>query len=91
MIYFLDNTIIDAISKQQPDSYRVVAKECQDSNGKYWRGIVVFNPTNIKYVKVRHSFITTDTLDELKIWCDLHFLSSNDIHVERCKPQKMQQ
>ena len=83
MIYFLENTIVDAMSKQQPDSYRVVAKECQDSDGKYWRGMVVFDPTDTKHIKVRQIFITTDTLDELKIWCDLHFLSLNDIHVER--------
>ena len=83
MIYFLENTIVDAISKQQPDSYRVVAKECQDSDGKYWRGMVVFDPTDTKHVKVRQIFITTDTLDELKIWCDLHFLSLNDIHIEK--------
>ena len=83
MIYFLENTIVDAMSKQQPDSYRVVAKECQDSDGKYWRGMVVFDPTDTKHIKVRQIFITTDTLDELKIWCDLHFLSLNGIRVER--------
>ena len=83
MIYFLENTIIDAMSKQQPDSYRVVAKECQDNDGKYWRGMVVFDPTDTKHIKVRQIFITTDTLDELKIWCDLHFLSLNCIHIER--------
>lgn len=83
MIYFLENTIVDAMSKQQPDSYRVVAKECQDSDGKYWRGMVVFDPTDTKHIKVRQIFITTDTLDELKIWCDLHFLSLNCIHIER--------
>lgn len=82
MIYFLENTIVDAMSKQQPDSYRVVAKECQDSDGKYWRGMVVFDPTDTKHIKVRQIFITTDTLDELKIWCDLHSLHSNDICVE---------
>ena len=48
----------------------------------FWRGMVVSDPTDIKHVKVRQIFITTDTLDELKIWCDLHFLSLNDIHVE---------
>lgn len=83
MIYFLENTIVDAMSKQQPDSYRVVAKECQDSDGKYWRGMVVFDPTDTKHIKVRQIFITTDTLDELKVWCDLHFLSLNDIHIEK--------
>ena len=83
MIYFLDKTIIDAVSKQQPDSYRVVAKECQDHIGKYWRGIVVFDPTDTSHVKIRHLFISTDTLDELKIWCDLHFLNLNGIHVEK--------
>lgn len=83
MIYFLENTIVDAMSKQQPDSYRVVAKECQDSDGKYWRCMVVFDPTDTKHIKVRQIFITTDTLDELKIWCDLHFLSLNCIHIER--------
>ena len=83
MIYFLENTIVDAMSKQQPDSYRVVAKECQDSDGKYWRGMVVFDPTDTKHIKVRQIFITTDTLEELKVWCDLHFLSLNDIHIER--------
>lgn len=71
------------MSKQQSDSYRIVAEECQDSDGKYWRGMVVFDPTDINHVKVRQTFITTDTLDELKIWCDLHFLSLNDIHIKR--------
>ena len=76
MVYF---TCLDVL-KQHPKRY--VAQQLKDEEGLFWRLVGVF-PQNNGFVLYRDLVIATDTLDELKVFCDLHNVKIH--HKEKYK------
>lgn len=64
MVYY---TYLDVL-KQHPKRY--AAQQCKDEKGLFWRLVGVFSQSNgFAYCA---PIMSTDTLDELRVWCDLN-------------------
>ena len=75
MTYLASTDILDNCKTEMP-LHRVVLHEDYDINGFYWEGCIGI-PSSDNY----YCFLSTDTLEEAQMWCDLHNIEVDAIEA----------
>ena len=76
MLYFMNKDMIDKM--HNASCYRAYIKQKRDAGGYFYALHVSFKKQHELYY-FPHLVLNADTLDELKIWCDMNNITIDSI------------